>query len=64
MKLLVLGGTVFLGRATVAAALARGHEVTLSIVAGRMPACSHRSKNCEATAAAICRPYTAGAGTP
>jgi 2'-hydroxyisoflavone reductase len=29
MKLLVLGGTVFLGRATVAAALARGHEVTL-----------------------------------
>ena len=29
MKLLVLGGTKFLGRATVAAALARGHEVTL-----------------------------------
>jgi len=28
MKLLVLGGTKFLGRATVEAALARGHEVT------------------------------------
>ena len=28
MKLLVLGGTVFLGRHTVAAALAAGHEVT------------------------------------
>ena len=29
MKLLVLGGTVFLGRACVEAALERGHEVTL-----------------------------------
>ncbi len=29
MKLLVLGGTLFLGRATVDAALAAGHEVTL-----------------------------------
>ncbi|MEW5985363.1 MAG: NAD-dependent epimerase/dehydratase family protein [Chloroflexota bacterium] len=29
MKLLILGGTVFLGRALVEAALARGHEVTL-----------------------------------
>ena len=29
MKLLVLGGTKFLGRATVEGALARGHEVTL-----------------------------------
>ena len=29
MKLLVLGGTKFLGRATVESALARGHEVTL-----------------------------------
>lgn len=29
MKLLVLGGTVFLGRHIVAAALRRGHEVTL-----------------------------------
>jgi 2'-hydroxyisoflavone reductase len=29
MKILVLGGTVFLGRATAEAALARGHEVTL-----------------------------------
>jgi 2'-hydroxyisoflavone reductase len=29
MKLLVLGGTKFLGRATVGAALAKGHEVTL-----------------------------------
>ena len=29
MKLLVLGGTKFLGRATVEAALARGHWVTL-----------------------------------
>ena len=29
MKLLILGGTVFLGRATVDAALAGGHEVTL-----------------------------------
>ncbi len=29
MKLLILGGTVFLGRHTVEAALARGHEVTL-----------------------------------
>src|SRR5205085_6202044 len=29
VKILVLGGTVFLGRHTVAAALARGHEVTL-----------------------------------
>jgi 2'-hydroxyisoflavone reductase len=29
MKLLVLGGTQFLGRATVESALARGHEVTL-----------------------------------
>src|SRR3954454_23694069 len=29
MKLLVLGGTKFLGRATVEAALGRGHEVTL-----------------------------------
>jgi 2'-hydroxyisoflavone reductase len=29
MQLLVLGGTKFLGRATVEAALARGHEVTL-----------------------------------
>jgi 2'-hydroxyisoflavone reductase len=29
MKLLLLGGTKFLGRATVEAALARGHEVTL-----------------------------------
>lgn len=29
MRLLVLGGTVFLGRAIVAEALARGHEVTL-----------------------------------
>jgi 2'-hydroxyisoflavone reductase len=29
MRLLVLGGTKFLGRATVDAALARGHEVTL-----------------------------------
>ena len=29
MKLLVLGGTAFLGRHTVEAALSRGHEVTL-----------------------------------
>ena len=29
MKLLVLGGTVFLGRHLVEAALARGHQVTL-----------------------------------
>ena len=29
MKLLVLGGTKFLGRATVEAALQRGHDVTL-----------------------------------
>ena len=29
MKILILGGTVFLGRALVAAALARGHELTL-----------------------------------
>jgi len=29
MKILFIGGTVFLGRATVEAALARGHEVTL-----------------------------------
>lgn len=29
MKLLILGGTAFLGRASVEAALARGHEVTL-----------------------------------
>jgi len=29
MKLLILGGTVFLGRALVDAALARGHEITL-----------------------------------
>jgi 2'-hydroxyisoflavone reductase len=29
MKLLILGGTVFLGRAIVEASLARGHEVTL-----------------------------------
>jgi 2'-hydroxyisoflavone reductase len=29
MKLLILGGTVFLGRALVEAALAKGHEVTL-----------------------------------
>ncbi|MFZ1753958.1 MAG: NAD-dependent epimerase/dehydratase family protein [Caldilineaceae bacterium] len=29
MRLLILGGTVFLGRHTVEAALARGHEVTL-----------------------------------
>ena len=29
MKLLILGGTVFLGRSIVEAALARGHEVTL-----------------------------------
>ncbi len=29
MRLLILGGTVFLGRAVVEAALARGHEVTL-----------------------------------
>jgi 2'-hydroxyisoflavone reductase len=29
MKLLVLGGTIFLGRHVVAAALARGHAVTL-----------------------------------
>src|SRR5689334_6663635 len=29
MRLLILGGTVFLGRALVDSALARGHEVTL-----------------------------------
>ncbi|MEP6702814.1 MAG: NAD-dependent epimerase/dehydratase family protein, partial [Betaproteobacteria bacterium] len=29
MKLLLIGGTVFLGRHLVDAALARGHEVTL-----------------------------------
>lgn len=29
MKLLIIGGTIFLGRALVEAALARGHEVTL-----------------------------------
>ena len=29
MRLLVIGGTVFLGRAVVAAALARGHAVTI-----------------------------------
>src|SRR5207248_3274082 len=29
MKILILGGTVFLGRALVEAALARGHKVTL-----------------------------------
>src|SRR5687768_1461824 len=29
MKILILGGTMFLGRHTVEAALARGHEVTL-----------------------------------
>jgi 2'-hydroxyisoflavone reductase len=29
VKILILGGTVFLGRATVEAALARGHELTL-----------------------------------
>ncbi len=29
MKILILGGTVFLGRALVEAALSRGHQVTL-----------------------------------
>ena len=29
MRLLILGGTVFLGRHAVDAALARGHQVTL-----------------------------------
>ena len=29
MKILILGGTIFLGRHTVNSALARGHEVTL-----------------------------------
>src|SRR5579884_2831118 len=29
MKLLILGGTMFVGRAIVEAAIARGHEVTL-----------------------------------
>ena len=29
MRLLIIGGTKFLGRATVEAALARGHELTL-----------------------------------
>jgi len=36
MKLLLLGGTRFLGRATVDAALARGHEVTL-FTRGKQP---------------------------
>ena len=30
MNILILGGTVFLGRALVDAALARGHRLTLS----------------------------------
>jgi 2'-hydroxyisoflavone reductase len=37
MKLLILGGTVFLGRHTVDAALARGHEVTI-FTRGQHPA--------------------------
>lgn len=39
MKLLILGGTIFLGRHLVDAALARGHEVTL--IQSRATQCRH-----------------------
>jgi len=43
MHILILGGTRFLGRHLVEAALAAGHEVTL--FKGRAtPACSRRSR--------------------
>jgi hypothetical protein len=48
-RILILGGTGFLGPATVEAATARGHELTL-FNRGRGPACSPKSKPSSAIA--------------
>ena len=46
MRLLVIGGTVFVGRAAVAAALARGHAVTIFHRASTTRTCSRRPSAC------------------
>ena len=64
VRLLVLGGTKFLGRALADAALARGHELTLFNRGETNPGCSRRPSSCTATATAASARSRAGSGTP
>ena len=65
MKLLVLGGTKFLGRAIVEAALARGHEVTLFNRGETNPDLFPEAEKLRGDRdAATCRRSRAAAGTP
>ena len=52
VRLLLLGGTKFLGRAAADEALRRGHELTLSTAARRTRTSSRRPSTCTATATA------------
>jgi uncharacterized protein YbjT (DUF2867 family) len=58
MKLLVLGGTKFLGRATVEDALARGHEVTLFNRGETNPELFPESQRCSETATQASAPVS------
>jgi len=63
MRLLILGGTVFLGRHIVAAALERGHEVTIFHRASTTQGYSPRLSRYTATAAGTWRRSAGAAGT-
>jgi uncharacterized membrane protein (UPF0182 family) len=64
MKLLILGGTLFLGRHLTEAAQTRGHEVTLLIGAGPTPDCSPTSKPCTAIGNKVLNLCADASGTP
>jgi uncharacterized protein YbjT (DUF2867 family) len=63
VKLLVIGGTVFLGRHLVEAALQAGHEITLFTRGEHNPDLFLRQRSCEATGTAIWAPWRDVGGT-
>jgi nucleoside-diphosphate-sugar epimerase len=65
MRILILGGTLFLGRHLVEAALGRGHEVTLFNRGRTIRTSSRTSRSSEAIAQQASSTLSAGAaGTP
>ena len=64
MKLLIIGGTIFLGQHLVEAALARGHEVTLFNRGNTIQSFSRRLRNYVAIGMGTWGRWRAGSGTP
>ena len=63
MRLLILGGTGFIGPHQVRYALARGHQVTVFNRGRQKEAGPARSRSCSATATATSRRWRAASGT-